>query len=466
MRTPSSMEDMHAMSKKSKKELILRLQEDYIGELDRRKKGRILDAVCSATGFDRKYAIKRLSGKRAYKARPVRGKSWGEAEQKLLVEAWNGAGNPCGKYLKAVIDEILTGLGALQFVDPAVAGRVRAMSASTMDRILKGRPRANRIWTRRNRRSGRNEIMDRITSESGERVPARDVAPGDVQVDSVAFGGGLAEGDFFWGATATDRRTQWVEAHASFNLCAANYKPAFAANLEAFPFPVRYAHSDNGPELINKVIYEYMTGRWPKTKLGRSWPGKKNHNAHIEQKNGSVLRVYLGDVRLDEPSLQRQFDLTLEALCLYNNFFRPCVMLLSKTNRQDRNGYVYRYDKPKTPFERVLESGILTKEQAERLCRKRASLNPVQLMELFVKRRARLFRMQAEAVRKRELAADATADSALRAAPSGTSGSRVGGQREAHPGKFRKELGMENPFGVHHLTQTNSASTSLGVLFT
>ena len=136
-------------------------------------------------------------------------------------------------------------------------------------------------------------------------------------------------------------------------------------------------------------------------------------------------------------------------------------MLLSKTKRPDRNGYIYRYDKPKTPFERVLESGMLTKEQAERLCRKRASLNPVQLMELFVKRRARLFRMQAEAMQKRELAADAAADSALRAAPSGTSSSRIGGQCKAGPGELLRE-----PLGVHHLTQTNSASTPSGVLFT
>ena len=202
-----------------------------------------------------------------------------------------------------------------------------------------------------------------------------------------------------------DRQTQWVAAHASFNLCAANYEPAFRANLESFPFEIHYCHSDNGPELVNSVIYKYMTGVWPKTKLGRSWPGRKNHNAHVEQKNGSVLRVYLGDMRLDDPALQRQFDLTLEALCLYNNFFRPCMMLLSKTKRADGKRYRYRYDKPKTPYERALESGVLSAEEAERLRRKRASLNPVWLMELFVKRRAKLFRMQAEAVAKRELAA-------------------------------------------------------------
>ncbi len=456
------------MSKTAKKELILRMQEDYIGELDRGKKSRILDAVCRATGFERKYAIKRLGGRRAYKPRSVRGKTWGAAEEELLVEAWNGAGNPCGKYLKAVIGEVLDGLAALQNVDAAVAGRVRGLSASTMDRILRGKARRNRVWNRRNRRSGRNEIMDKIPCESGERVPARDVAPGDVQVDSVSFCGGIAAGDYFWGATAVDRRTQWVEAHASFNLCAANYEPAFRANLEGFPFEVYYCHSDNGPELVNSVIYKYMTGVWPKAKLGRSWPGRKNHNAHVEQKNGSVLRVYLGDVRLDDPALQRQFDLTLEALCLHNNYFRPCVMLLSKTKRADGKRYRYRYDSPKTPYERVLESGVLTAEQAEALRRKRASMNPVWLMELFVKRRAKLFRMQAEAVAKRELASAPAADSALCAAPSGPSASRGGGQRveSAPPATPAHGPRLAMPQGVPHLTQTNPAAEPPGVLFT
>ena len=65
------------------------------------------------------------------------------------------------------------------------------MSASTMGRILRGKPRSARVWARRNRRSGRNEIKDRIPCESGEAIPARDLAPGKVQVDSVAFCGGV-----------------------------------------------------------------------------------------------------------------------------------------------------------------------------------------------------------------------------------------------------------------------------------
>ena len=454
------------MSQPSKKDMILSLRDQYARENHRQTKSSILDTVCKAAGFDRKYAIKLLRGLRTYKERPARGPKWGPKEEKLLVQAWNAAGNPCGKYLKAVIDAILDGLSVLQHVNPAVADRVRAMSASTMDRILRGKPRQNRLWNRKNRRSGHNAIWDKIPCVSGERVPAREVGPGDIQVDSVSFCGGRAEGDYFWVATATDRRTQWFEARPSFNLCVAHYKPAFSANLEAFPFEIVFLHSDNGPEVVNAIIYEYVTGRWPKATLGRSWPGRKNHNAHIEQKNGSVLRVYLGDVRLDDPALQRQFELTLQALCLYNNFFRPCVMLLEKTKRPDGKGYICRYDSPKTPYERVLESGVLTQKQEEALRRKRASLNPVWLMELFLKRRAKLFRMQAASEKRRKSAVLPAADSALRAAPSGTSAGREdGGAATATPAPDCPPHPVPPP-GVPHLTQTNPPGNSFGVLFT
>ena len=150
---------------------------------------------------------------------------------------------------------------------------------------------------------------------------------------------------------------------ASWNLCAAHYVPAFEDNLRGFPFPVREIHSDNGPEFINSVIFAHEKGCWPKARLSRSWPGRKNHNAHIEQKNGSVLRTFVGDVRLADPRLERAFGLLLEAISLHYNYFRPCVMLLSKTKRHDGKGWRCVYDEPKTPARRALESGTLTERR-------------------------------------------------------------------------------------------------------
>jgi len=414
------------MSRRSKKEYLLKMKEDYLGEWDRRKRGRLLDEAQRVTGLDRKYLNKILLGHREYRERTGRGKEYTPAAEALLVQAWEGAGCPCAKYLKSGIGKVLEDLGELQNVREEDARQVLAMSASTMERILRGKPRSARVWNRRTRRSGANRIMAQIPCESGERTRACETAPGDIQVDSVAFCGGNSEGSFFWAATATDRKTQWFEARASWNLCAANYVPAFEGNLAAFPFPVRSIHSDNGPEFINSVIYAHEKGCWPKARLSRSWPGRKNHNAHIEQKNGSVLRTFLGDVRLADPRLERAFALLLEAISLHNNYFRPCVMLLSKTKRPDGKGWRCVYDEPKTPAQRALESGALTERGRKRIEETMANTNGVWLMELIRKRRRHLLALKRKLERP-ELSAGGTAgpssDSPLRGAPPGTSSS-------------------------------------------
>ena len=423
------------MSRTSIKEYLRRMQEDYLGEWNRRKRGRLLDEACRVTGLERKYVNKVLLGHREYRERKGRGKGYTPAAAALLVQAWEGAGCPCAKYLKSGIGKLLEDLGELQNVREEDARQVRGMSASTMERILRGKPRSARVWSRRSRRSGANRIMAQIPCESGERVRACESAPGEIQVDSVAFCGGNAEGSFFWAATATDRKTQWFEARASWNLCAANYVPAFEANLRGFPFPIREIHSDNGPEFVNSVIFAHEKGHWPKARLSRSWPGRKNHNAHIEQKNGSVLRTFVGDVRLADPRLERAFGLLLEAISLHNNYFRPCVMLLSKTKRPDGKGWRCVYDEPKTPARRALESGTLTERGRERIEKTLESTNGIWLMELIRKR----YRHLLELKRKLEHAkastgrgAPSSSDSPLRGAPSGTSSSFAAPQPAAH----------------------------------
>lgn len=414
------------MSRTSTKDYLLKMREDYLGEWDRRKRSRLLDEACRVTGLERKYVNKILLGQRDYRERKGRGKGHSPAAETLLVQAWEGAGCPCAKYLKSAIGKVLEDLGELQNVRDEDARQVLAMSASTMERILRGRPRSARVWNRRTRRSGANRIMAQIPCESGERVRACEAAPGEIQVDSVAFCGGNAEGSFFWAATATDRKTQWFEARPSWNLCAANYVPAFEGNLAGFPFPVRAIHSDNGPEFINSVIFAHEKGRWPKARLSRSWPGRKNHNAHVEQKNGSVLRMFLGDVRLADPRLERAFGLLLEAVTLHNNYFRPCVMLLSKTKRPGGKGWKCVYDEPRPPARRALESGVLTEEAKARIGKTLEDTNGVWLMELIRKRRRRLLALKRELERGKPSTvggAPSSSDSPLRGAPSGTSSS-------------------------------------------
>ncbi len=104
------------MSRGSIREYILRKREDYIGELNRRRKGKVLDEVCAVTGLERKYASRLLSGARTYHERKSRGKAHGKGAEKLLEQAWKGAGCPNEKYLKVVIGKVLEDLGQLQNV--------------------------------------------------------------------------------------------------------------------------------------------------------------------------------------------------------------------------------------------------------------------------------------------------------------------------------------------------------------
>lgn len=224
------------MSRKAAREYILCRRDDYLGEISKRRKGRILDEACRVTGLERKHVIKLLRGTLQYRERKGRGSAYTAGAAALLAEAWAGDNYPCAKYLKSHIGRVVRDLSELERVDADAAGQVLRMSASTMERLLRGKPR-KRAWGRRNRRSGSNGVMALIPCESGEREPACGARPGDIQVDSVALCGGDGGGDFFWAATATDRLTQWFEARPSFNLCAANYVPAFEANLRHFPFP-------------------------------------------------------------------------------------------------------------------------------------------------------------------------------------------------------------------------------------
>ena len=307
---------------------------------------------------------------------------------------------------------------------------ILSMSASTLDRAFKGLPRIKPFAAKANRRSGINRpILDAIECRSGEEVMACRVRPGDTQIDTVAHCGGDMRGNFFWTLTQTDRNTQWTEITTTWNRGMHNTVEALKRLERRFPFPVTAEHEDNGPEFINYAMAE-MQGRRKEISVSRSRFYRKNDNAHVEQKNGSVVRELFGELRLDcqdlEPDLTR-----LEAEWSdYCNFFRPTKMIVSKTKKPDGKGYVRKYQAggPRTPYQRVLESGVLNEEEAEALTERYRRLNGIQLYQQVVRRLRRILRRQ-EAWRdqRREtqrLFLDARlADSALRAAPSGTSAS-------------------------------------------
>ncbi len=419
------------MSRKSIAEYIAEKRRAYSGAGSKRRT-RILDDACDTLGYTRKYVIKLLTGNIRYRERKGRGRTYGDSVIENARRIWEAVGCPCTTYFVAELPRIVREYEeCIALIKPKEDKEaILSISASTLDRAFKGLARVKPFAIKANRRSGLNRpLLDAIECKSGEEVMACDVRPGDTQIDTVAHCGGDMRGNFFWTLTQTDRHTQWTEITTTWNRGMHNTVEALKRLERRFPFPVTSEHEDNGPEFINYAMAE-MQGKRRGIAVSRSRFYRKNDNAHVEQKNGSVVRELFGELRLDCLDLEDDL-MRLEAEWSdYCNFFRPTKMIVSKTKKADGKGYVRKYQAggPRTPYRRVLESGILDEAATKALTERYEKLNGIQLYQQIVRRLRRILRRQ-EAWREqtrqvRSLIQETRlADSALRAAPAGTSAS-------------------------------------------
>ena len=319
------------MSRKATMEYVGAKRRAYSALKCKEKKSAAVDEFCLITGAERKYAIKLLTGNRKYRERKWRSKTYTPGSEALFLRLWRASGRMTPQYLKTVMQRQMDALRELEHVEAAAAEETLRMSASTMERILRRHPRE--APRRRNRTSGAGALAESIPCVAGEANPPSE--PGETQIDTVALCGGDKSGNFFRILTATDRLTQWTQCHTVWNRGAVDNKRALADAEKAFPFPLLSMHSDSGCEFINAHVFGYAKEREKPLDFSRSRPGNKNDNARVEQKNGSVVREYLGYVRLDDFDLKKDLDRLCEEISLYNNLYRPCKLIVLKTKKSD-----------------------------------------------------------------------------------------------------------------------------------
>jgi len=97
----------------------------------------------------------------------------------------------------------------------------------------------------------------------------------------------------------------------------------------------------------------------------------------VEQKNYTVLRRFLGYARFDTEEQLMLIKKLIPLVELYVNFFQP-VMKLTEKHRVGAT-VKKRYDIAKTPYQRVLNSEVLTEENKTRIQDVYSTLNPVDL---------------------------------------------------------------------------------------
>ena len=340
------------------------------------KKTRILDEFTATTGMHRKAAIRLLnkpeiSVKQKKHGRP---RLYCLEVEVALRTAWEATDCLCSKRLQPFLPElieVLTRTGELKLTTHTMEQLV-GMSASTIDRILR---RYSHSGGKRNFSTTKpgtllkNSIPVRTFSDWDERQP------GFFEVDLVAHCGDNVEGFYLTTLSAVDVATGWVEPVAVWGKGQSRVRGAVHDVRKQLPFPMLGLDSDNGGEFINQSLYAYCR-QWNIT-FTRARSYKKNDSCHVEQKNWSVVRRIIGYDRFSTKASFKALGDVYTLLRLYINFFQPVLKLILKIRHGAK---VYKtYDTAKTPYRRLLSSGVLAEDKKRELASIYGALNPVTL---------------------------------------------------------------------------------------
>lgn len=365
------------MSKKTIKEYMKQVYVRY-RDSSKRVKQMILNEFCANTGYNRKYVIRTLNGPPPSDKVGVhnrkRGNLYGSKVISVLAAIWTVAGYPCSTRLKALLPHWLPWVRNRFRIGSLVEQQLQAISARQIDRRLKALKAriGHRIY-------GRTKPGTLLKHQIPIKTDNWDVKhPGWTEIDTVSHSGNNAEGLFAFTVNQTDILTQWVESRAVLGKGEEGVVTALDEMKDALPFILQGLDSDNGTEFINWHLVKYCKKH--KIQMSRGRPYKKNDNAHIEQKNWTHVRKLLGWARFDTvEAVAALNDLYRNELRLFENLFLPSIKLLKKERIGSK--VKRRYDKPKTPFERVLESGQGDPVKIAELKKLKAIINPFELAQ-------------------------------------------------------------------------------------
>jgi hypothetical protein len=364
------------ITKVARDELARAVRQRYLGATGD-EKSRILGEFIANSGYHPKYAIEILNrtecgSKPAQRRRRL--PLYDEAARQALIVMWEASDRICGKRLKPLLRTLLSALerhGHLK-LEEAIRAKVLAMSAATIDRLLR-EPKAAKGNKRRRR----------VVPEIRRRVPIRtfadwnDPEPGSMEMDLVAHCGDVNRGSYVHSLVLTDIASGWTECTP----LVVREKTLLTEALErvrvSLPFRLRALDVDNGGEFINETLIEYCLGHG--IELTRSRPYRKNDQAWIEQKNGAVVRRMIGYRRFEGIAAAQALARLYASSRFFVNFFQPSFKLAEKSRTGAQ--VTKRYHVPETPCDRLLGSEATADAMRARLREVAEALDPLRLLE-------------------------------------------------------------------------------------
>jgi hypothetical protein len=153
-------------------------------------------------------------------------------------------------------------------------------------------------------------------------------------------------------------------------------------------FPLRGIDADNDPVFMNTLMEAWCDRPEDRIQLTRSRAYKSNDQAWVEQKNGVLVRRVVGYERLVGLEAARLLGELYAALRLFTNLFQPSFKLKSSVREGGR--IKRQHHPPRTPLQRLLATGQVSKEKARALQELQQSSDPMALLETIRRHQAQL----------------------------------------------------------------------------
>lgn len=357
---------------------------------DKKKRGEIIKHICFVAGVHPKSVPRsfmrvqmRDSGHQEKRGRK---RTYTPDVTAALKDVWEAASESCGENLHPLITEYVHILQRDEMWkhDTEATKKLLVMSLATVKRSTEKFVRIRKM-VRGKSTTKPGSIHSLIPIRTG---PWNDALAGTLQIDTVAHCGDSVAGNFIYTVNATDVPTLWGASRAQWN----KGQEATVSNMEAInaavPFPVLEWHPDSGSEFVNWHCKGWCEQHGQL--LTRSRPNRKNDNCYVEERNGHIVRKWVGYTRFDAVEVASVLNKFYEVLTPYLNHFVASRRVVFK-ERIGARWKIGREKKSLTPYQRVLARTDVADEVKQRLREEHEDLNPLVLKREIDRRLTKVF---------------------------------------------------------------------------
>ena len=367
----------------------------------KQRKSEIIDIVKELTGMHRKSIIRKFHklqfsdtvSKKSFPTKLGRPCVYDINDILALKYLWKVSGKMCGELLFPMIYEYIEQCKKYDKwnFSCGVEDKVKMMSERTVKRKVSE-------FFKKDKSSFRKGISTTKSSSIKSIIPIKSESwfkakVGEGQLDTVVHCGDNLSGEMAYTLNFTDFKTYWIGLHAQMGK--GQHRTAESLLYikdNQLPFGMLSVHPDTGSEFINwylKNICDLLN-----ISMTRSRPGHCNDNMCVEERNGHIVRKYIGYIRIDCDEAVVVLNEYYDKLCLLINHF----IAVRRTKEKIRVGSRYQriYEEAKTPYQRVMESNEISDKQKANLKKIHASLNMFELQDDMDKLLIKIHKIQKE----------------------------------------------------------------------